>query len=64
MTELFPDISDSFRKRVEFVVDMAFRQNTTLKAMQVIKNFSDTCSDLEKDFINFYLKLKVESLKK
>lgn len=63
MVELFTDISESFKKRMAFIIDMAFRQETKLKAMQVIKNFSQYCSEREKNFIDFYLKIKMENFR-
>ena len=65
MVELFPDVSTTFKKQVEFLVDIASQQEDILKAIKMIKDFSDTCiNESEKDFIDFYLQLKSLELEK
>lgn len=60
MTELFTNISDEFKRRVEFIVNIAFKQENILKAIQMINDFSATCqSEEEKDFIDFYLQFRL-----
>lgn len=63
MTEIFNEINDSFKSRVDFIYDMMLHQNTIVQAMQTLKNFSDTCTEEQKDFIDFYLKLQMEKMK-
>ena len=59
MVELFPDVSTTFKKQVEFIVRQASLQDDILKSIKMIKDFSDTCiNESEKDFIDFYLQLK------
>lgn len=63
MTEIFNGINDTFKSRVDFIYDMMLHQNTIVQAMQDLKNFSDTCTEEQKDFIDFYLKLQMEKMK-
>lgn len=63
MIELFPDVSTTFKKQVEFLVEQASHQKDILASMKMIKDFSDTCiNESEKDFINFYLHIKAMEL--
>ena len=63
MTEIFNGINDAFKARVDFIYDMMLHQNTIIQAMQALKDFSDTCTEEQQDFIDFYLKLQMEKLK-
>lgn len=59
MEELFPDVSTTFKKQVAFLVERALYEEDILKAVKMIKDFTDTCiNESEKDFIQFYLQLK------
>ena len=62
MTEIYGDLPKSFKKRVEMLVEIALQQPTLLKGMQLIKIFSSACSAEEQEYIDFYLKLKMETL--
>ena len=59
MEELFSDVSTTFKKQVAFLVERALYEEDILKAVKMIKDFTDTCiNESEKDFIQFYLQLK------
>ena len=59
MTEIYPNLPVTFKKQAAFIIDLSLRQSNPVKAIQMIKNFSDTCTTAEeKDFIQFYLDLK------
>lgn len=60
MTEIFSDVSDRFKKQVNFLIDRALQQKSVYDTIKMIKEFSDTCvNESEKDFIDFSLKLKI-----
>lgn len=60
MIELFPDVTTTFKKQTDFLLDMAFKQQNILQAIKMIKDFSDTCiNPSEKEFIDFCIRLKM-----
>lgn len=64
MTELFPNLPISFKRNASFLIDMALLRPTLIEGFKIIQNFSNECSsEEERDFINFYLNLKMETIK-
>lgn len=63
MIEIFEDLTDQFKDRVAFIYDMMMRQNGIVQAIKVLKDFSDTCTEEQKEFIDFYLKVQMEKMK-
>lgn len=63
MIELFPNLSESFKERARFIIDLALQRETLPEAIEIIKDFSALCTqEEEKDFLQFYLNIKKEAL--
>ena len=63
MNELFTDIPDKNKKMIEFMVDNSLDLKNISKNMNNLTEFRNNCSDLEKDFMDFYFNLKLEKIK-
>lgn len=63
MNELFTDIPDKNKKMIEFMVDNSLDLKNISKNMNNLTEFRNNCSDLEKDFMDFYFNLKLEKMK-
>lgn len=63
MNELFTDIPDKDKKIIEFMVDNSLDLKNISKNMNNLTEFRNNCSDLEKDFMDFYFNLKLEKMK-
>lgn len=63
MLEIFNNISDSFKSRAKFIVDLAFQEKNSLAATKILLNFRNQISDDKKDFFDFYVNLRIEEEK-
>lgn len=63
MNELFTDIPDKDKKMIEFMVDNSLDLKNISKNMNNLTVFRNNCSDIEKDFMDFYFNLKLEKMK-
>lgn len=63
MIELFEDIPEKTLKQAEFVFDMAIKSSTLLSAVNVLKNYTESCSnEREQEFVEFYFKMRMAEL--
>ena len=63
MDEIFVDIPDEVKNRAKFVFDMAIHQTDLMKAVQVLQNYTQTCTDEdERKFVEFYFRTRMEQL--
>ena len=53
MEELFANIPERVRKQTKFWVEFAFNQNNLLQAINMIESYRKTCSEEEKEFLDF-----------
>lgn len=61
--EIFKDISNELKQNVEFVFNMAMRQNNPQSALKVLNDFTNSCvNEEEKQFVEFYFNLRMEQL--
>lgn len=63
MIEIFDNISESFKARAQTMINIILAQKNFSAASQALSAFSDVCSEEQKDFLEFYLTLRMESLK-
>lgn len=64
MTEIFADVSESFKTRTACAFDLAARQKNIVKMVNLLKEYTEYCiTDDEKDFVEFYFNLKMEQMK-
>lgn len=64
MVEIFYDIPPHIKELAKNWVDLALRQTNPFDAVKMISNFADSCStEEERDFVDFYFKLRLEQLK-
>lgn len=64
MTELFSDISQFSREAAEFIADMAFSKKDPIIAAKMLDKYVASLDDeREKEFAQFYFKLRMEQLK-
>ena len=60
MIEIYANIDENFRKRVEFMFEMALLQKNHFKAAQVLVNFLKTCNnEEEQDYASFVFYTKM-----
>lgn len=45
MNELYSEISEDFRQKVDFIFEMALRQDSLIKGIKTLTNFLNTCID-------------------
>lgn len=60
MIELFPNISDNFRRETDIILQMALSTTNLVKSQQIITKFSNQCNPEEKEYINFRLNVEVQ----
>lgn len=59
MIELFPNITEEQRESAKMIFDLAVRQPTAYQAISTLINYRNLLtSDEEKDFVDFYFKLR------
>ena len=63
MNELFTNIPDKNKKMIEFMIDNSLDFKNISKNMNDLTDFRNNCSDIEKDFMDFYFNLKLEKMK-
>ena len=63
MIEIFDNISESFKARAQTMINIILAQKNFSAASQALATFSEACSEEQKDFLEFYLTLRMESLK-
>lgn len=64
MTELFTNIPEHVKQQAKAWVDLAFHQTNLLDGAKMIKEYHDACfTDEEKDFVDFYFRMRLEQLK-
>lgn len=64
MDELFIDISEEKKRQIESCINLALQQPDPKQASLIIINYIASLKTLrEKDFGDFYFKLKLEQLK-
>lgn len=62
MTELFTEIPREKREQHQFFIDLTLATNDLPTAAELISNYANNCpTEIEKDFIRFYIALKVEA---
>ena len=63
MIEIFEDISQEIKDQASFVFEMALLQPNLLSAVNVLKNYTNTCrNEREKEFVEFYFNMRMENL--
>lgn len=63
MIELFPNVRDSTKQLAKNWVDLALIQDNKLTGAKMVFDFKNTCNnEEEKDFVDFYFKLRMEQL--
>ena len=63
MIELFPNVYDMWKRVIELQVENALKQATPTKIMEYLSHFRESLpSDDERDFLDFYFKLRMEQL--
>lgn len=63
MIEIFEDIPQEIKDQVSFVFEMALLQPDLPSAVNVLKNYTNTCrNEREKEFVEFYFNMRMENL--
>lgn len=64
MIEIYADIPQKTRDQAKFWVDMALRQKDLFEGIRMVSEYARSCeSEEEKEFVDFYFKLRLEALK-
>ena len=53
MEELFANIPERVRKQTKFWVEFALTHHNILEAIKMIESYRATCSDEEKEYLDF-----------
>ena len=53
MEELFANIPERVRKQTKFWIEFALSKNNILEAIKMIESYRNTCSDEEKEYLDF-----------
>ena len=62
MIELFAEIPREKREQHQFFIDLTLATNDLPKAAELLSNYANNCpTEIEKDFIRFYIALKAEA---
>ena len=65
MVEIFPNVSEQVRQQAKFWVDLALQQKNLYTAARMVSEYANSCfNDEEKDFVDFYFKMRLEELTK
>lgn len=64
MIELFPNVPQHIRDLTKEWVDLALRQSNPFEGVKMVSNFANSCStEEEKEFVDFYFRLRMEQLR-
>lgn len=60
MVELFPNISDTTRKRVEFWLNILLTPHTeAIQTLEEVEKYRSTLNDEEKEYMDFVFQTKI-----
>ena len=64
MVELFPNVPEHIRELAKNWVDLALKQPNPFEGVKMVSNFAHSCkTEEEKEFVDFYFRLRLEQLK-
>ena len=63
MIEIYANIPQTIREQAKFWADMALSQKNGFDAARMMNEYLNSCeNEEEKDFVNFYFKLRIAEL--
>ena len=64
MIELFADLPDKVKKQIEWFVDVTLLNSDPFEVVNILNEYTENCqTQEEKDFVQFYLNLRLEYMK-
>ena len=64
MIELFADLQDKVKKQIEWFVDATLLNSDPFEVVNILNEYTENCqTQEEKDFVQFYLNLRLEDMK-
>ena len=64
MIELFADLPDKVKKQIEWFVDVTLLNSDPFEVVNILNEYTENCqTQEEKDFVQFYLNLRLEDMK-
>ena len=64
MTELFTNIPENVKKQTEMFVDLTFKNEDPFEIVNVLNEYTENCqNEEEKEFVQFYINMKLEEMK-
>ena len=63
MRELFTNVSDAFKKRVELMFNIAMTHKDPYQQAKTLSDFVELCFNEEKEYADLYFKTKIQNMK-
>lgn len=64
MTEIFTNVTETFKRQAKNIVDFAFCQDNFLQTMNIMDLVLELChTEEEREFIDFYFSMKLEEMR-
>jgi hypothetical protein len=64
MTELFTNIPESVKERTKMFVDLTLKNEDPFEIVNVLNEYTENCqNEEEKEFVQFYINMKLEEMK-
>lgn len=64
MTEIFTNVTETFKRQAKNIIDFAFYQDNFLQIMNIVDLILKLChTEEEREFIDFYFNMKLEEMR-
>lgn len=64
MTELFTNIPESVKERTKMFVDLTLKNEDPFEIVNILNEYTENCqNEEEKEFVQFYINMKLEEMK-
>ena len=64
MTELFTELPDNVKRQAEKFVDMTLQNDDPFDIVNILNEYTESCqSEEEKEFVQFYINMRLEEMK-
>lgn len=64
MTELFTELPDNVKRQAEKFVDITLQNNDPFDIVNILNEYTESCqSEEEREFVQFYINMRLEEMK-
>lgn len=64
MTELFTELPDNVKRQAEKFVDMTLQNDDPFDIVNILNEYTESCqSEEEREFVQFYINMRLEEMK-